>query len=96
MIQTNFINKTIIANISSNNSSTLTGFTIINNKYLIIGCFDSSIKEFDLEKRILIKNFEKQHSGSTVLGIKPIKDKNGKTLLISYGCDNNMLLWDFE
>ena len=90
-----FINKTLIANISSNNSSTLTGFTIINNRYLITGCRDKSIKIFDLEKRILIKNFDNQHS-NVALGVKPIKYENGKTFLISYGKDYNMFLWDLE
>ena len=91
----NFENKALIANISSNISSGLGSFVTINNKYLIISCFDGSIKEFDLEKRILIKNFEKQHLNSA-LGIKPIINKNGKTFLISYGSDKNMFLWDLE
>ena len=91
----NFENKALIANISSNISSGLGSFVTINNKYLIISCFDGSIKEFDLEKRILIKNFEKQHLNSA-LGIKPIINKNGKIFLISYGSDKNMFLWDLE
>ena len=91
-----FMNKTLIAKISSNIHSGLCGFTTLNNKYLIIGCRDGSIKEFDLENRILITNFDKQHSSSVALGVKPIIDKNGKTFLISYGCDKNMFLWDLE
>ena len=66
-----------------------------NNRYLITGCRDKSIKVFDLEKRILIKNFDNQHSNDA-LGVKPIKYENGKTFLISYGEDNNMFLWDLE
>ena len=88
------MNKTLIANISQNISSGLGAFATINNKYLIIGGRDGSIKEFDLEKRILIKNFDKQQS--CVLGIKPIRDKNDKPFLISYGTDKNMFLWDLE
>ena len=91
-----FMNKTLIAKISSNISSGFGAFSAINNKYLIIGGRDGSIKEFDLEKRIMIKNFENQHPSCAVLGIKSIKDKNGKTFLISYGCDKNILLWDLE
>jgi len=90
-----FMNKTLIANIKENISSGLGGFTIVNNRYLITGCRDKSIKVFDLEKRILIKNFDKQHS-DVALGVKPIKYENGKTFLISYGEDNNMFLWDLE
>ena len=91
-----FLNKTLIINISSNISSGLNGFTTINNKYLIIGCRDGTIKEFDLEKKIFIKNLDKQHSSSVALGVKPIKDKNEKIFLISYGCDKNMFLWGLE
>ena len=90
------MNKTLIINIQTNISSGLGGFSSINNKYLIIGGRDGSIKEFDLEKRILITNFEQQHQKSFVLGVKPIKDKNGKTFLISYGGDKNIFLWDLE
>ena len=90
----NFVTKTLIANISQNISSGLGAFATINNKYLIIGGRDGSLKEFDLEKRILIKNFDKQQS--CVLGIKPIRDKNDKPFLISYGTDKNMFLWDLE
>ena len=90
------MNKTLISKISSNINSGLSGFTTINNKYLIIGCRDGSIKEFDLENRILITNFDKQHSSSVALGVKPIIDKHCKTFLISYGCDKNMFLWDLE
>jgi len=92
----NFMNKTLITNIKINISSGLGGFSSINNKYLIIGGRDGSIKVLDLENRILIINFEQQHQKSSVLGVKPIIDKNGKTFLISYGCDKNMLLWDLE
>ena len=91
-----FMNKILNAKISSNIYSGLDGFTIINNKYLIIGGRDGSIKEFDLQNRILITKFDKQHSSSVALGVKPIIDKNCKTFLISYGCDKNMFLWDLE
>jgi len=90
-----FLNKALIANISSINSSGLGGFITINNRYLIIGGRDGSIKEFDIQQRVLIKAFEKQHS-SDVLGIKIIKDKDGKISLVSYGCDKNMFLWSLE
>ena len=88
------MNKALIAKIISNNSSGLGGFTTINNKYLIICSRDGSIKEFDLEKRILIKNFDNQHSN--YIGIKPIRNKNGKNFFISYGQDKNTFLWELE
>lgn len=85
-----FFNKTFIANIYSNNSSRLTGFIIINNRYIFItGSFDDSIKEFDIKKRILIKSFDKEHS-NYALGIKIIKDKIGKIYLVNYGKDKNI------
>ena len=91
----NFYNKTLIANISTNNSSGFAGFITINNRYLIIGSFDGSIKEFDIHERILIKSFNNQHSNK-ILGIKIIKDKNGKNNLVSYGKDKNILLWSID
>ena len=91
-----FFNKTLIANISSDNSSGLTGFITINNRYLIIGSRgNGSIKVFDIQKRIIIKSFDNQHSNN-VLGIKIIKDKNGKIYIVSYGNDKNMFLWNLE
>ena len=54
-----FFNKTLIANISSDNSSGLAGFITINNRYLIIGSRgNGSLKVFDIQKRIIIKSFD--------------------------------------
>ena len=39
----------------------------------------------------MIKDINK-HS-NTVVGIKPVKDKNGNMLFVSYGCDKNIYLW---
>ena len=89
-----FINKTLIANIPSNNYSGLGGFITINNRYLIIASYDGTIKSFDIQNRIYIGS-DKQHSGDG-LGIKIIENKNGKLFLVSYGWDNNMFLWGLE
>ena len=86
-----FLNKKLIAKINSNNGNGLGGFTIINNRYLLIGSSDNNIKEFDIEKRMMIKDINKHTS--TVVGIKPVKDKNGNMLFVSYGCDSNIYLW---
>ena len=87
----NFLNKSFITKINSNNTSGLGGFTIINNRYLLIGSFDKNIKEFDIEKQMMIKDINK-HS-DRVVGIKPVKDKNGNIFFASYGCDKNIYLW---
>ena len=89
-----FINKNLITKINSNNTSYLYGYMIINNRYLFIGSDDNQIKEFDLEKKIIIKNINKHTS--TVHGIKPVKDKNGNEFIVSYGGDNNIYLWGFN
>ena len=90
----NFLNKSLITKINSNNTEYLGGFTIINNRYLLIGSFDKNIKEFDIEKQMMIKDINK-HSGA-VVGIKPVKDKNGNIFFVSYGgygSDKNIYLW---
>ena len=87
-----FINKNLITKINSN--SQLYGYMIINNRYLFIGSNDNQIKEFDLEKKIIIKNINKHTS--TVYGIKPVKDKNGNEFIVSYGYDKNIYLWGFN
>ena len=89
-----FINKNLITKINSNNTSDLRGYMIINNRYLFIGSNDNQIKEFDLEKKIIIKNINKHTS--TVYGIKPVKDKNGNEFIVSYGTDKNIYLWGFN
>ena len=90
-----FFNKNLIAKITSNNNEYLTGFKIINNRYLFVGSNDKNIKEFDIEKKIMIKSINK-HS-SIVVGIKLVKDKNVNTLIVSYSQgDNNIFLWDFN
>ena len=91
-----FLNKNLITKITSNNTSALGGFTVINNRYLLIGSQDNSIKEFDIEKKIMIKSINK-HS-NYVVGIKPVKDKNGNMFIVSYGnCkDMNLYLWGFN
>ena len=90
----NFLNKNLITKITSNNSSSLRGFMIINKRYLFIGCEDNNIKEFDIEKKIMIKSTSK-HNG-IVVGIKPVKDKNGNVFIISYSQDKNIYLWGFN
>ena len=40
---------------------------------------------------MMIKDINKHTS--TVVGIKPVKDKNGNMLFASYGCDKNIYLW---
>ena len=67
---------------------------IINNRYLFIGSEDKQIKEFDLEKKIIIKYINKHTS--IVIGIKAIKDKNGNEFIVSYGYDKNIYLWGFN
>ena len=88
-----FFGKKLLFCIASNNNYGLEGFITINNRYLILGAENGDIKEFDIEKRILIKCFEEKHT-SNVLGIKIIKDKNEKIFLISYGMDQNIFLWE--
>ena len=89
----NFLKKSIITKINSNNTEYLRGFTIINNRYLLIGSRDKNIKEFDIEKQMMIKDINK-HSDK-VVGIKPVKDKNGNIFFVSYGysSDKNIYLW---
>ena len=87
----NFLNKSLITKINSNTNNALGGFTIINNRYLLIGSQDNNIKEFDIEKQMMIKDINK-HS-NYVVGIKPVKDKNGNIFFVSYGDDKNIYLW---
>ena len=89
-----FVNKNLITKIISNNDSSLRGFIIINNRYIFIGSDDNNIKEFDIEKKIMIKNISK-HSNNCV-GVKPVKDKNGNSFIVSYGGDKNIYLWGFN
>ena len=86
-----FLNKSIITKINTNNTGGLGGFTIINNRYLLIGSKDKNIKEFDIEKQMMIKDINK-HS-DYVIGIKPVKDKNGNIFFVSYADDKNIYLW---
>ena len=69
---------------------------IINNKYLLAGSCESNnnIKEFDIENNSFVRSLNKHTS--TVVGLKPIKDKNGKNYIVSYGQDKNIFLWDFK
>ena len=89
-----FHDKNLIIKITSNNNKVLGGFTIINNRYLYIGSGDNNIKEFDIEKKIMIKE-TKKHSGM-VVGTKPVIDKNGNMLIFSYSYDKNIHLWGFN
>ena len=42
----------------------------------------------------MIKDINK-HSG-IVINVKPVKDKNGNVLFVSYGKDNNIYLWGYN
>ena len=89
-----FINKNLISKINSDTNNSLQGFLVVNNRYLIIGSQDKNIKQFDIEKKYLIKNITKHTS--TVTGIKSVKDKNGNDFIVSYGQDSNIYLWSFK
>ena len=86
-----FLNKNLITKITSDTTDALGGFMIINNRYLFIGSYDYKIKEFDLEKKIMIKSTSKHTH--YVVGIKPVKDKNGNIFFVSYANDKNIYLW---
>ena len=90
----NFFDKSLITKITSNNTEYLRGFAIINNRYLLIGSQDRNIKEFDIEKKIMIKEVNK-HS-HYVVSIKPVKDKNDNIFFVSYSPDKNIYLWGFN
>ena len=89
-----FINKNLIFKINSDTNSSLKGFVVVNNSYLIIGSVDKNIKMFNIEKKFLIKNINKHTS--TVTGIKAFKDKNGNDFIVSYGLDKKIYLWSFK
>ena len=86
-----FYNKYLIKCITSNSDSGLGGFLFINDIYLIIGSFDNTIRVFDINNGIIVKQFKK-HTNH-VLGIKAIKDKNNNQFFMSYGRDKNTYLW---
>ena len=88
------MNKNLIANIESNQDSCLSGLVLINNRYLIVGNQNGYLKEFDIQNQILVKDVKNHQHTSNVLGIKTIKDKNGKNYLASYGNDGNIFQWE--
>ena len=51
-------------------------------RYLFVGSHDNNIKEFDIDKKIMIKEIIR-HSGIVVV-IKPVKDKRGNIFIVSY------------
>ena len=89
-----FKNKNLIKRITSNSSSNLYGFILINNLYLIIGSGDKEIKVFDINNGILVTKFSKHTN--YVVGVKLIKDKDNNTYFVSSGCDKNMYLWSLK
>ena len=89
-----FINKNLICKINSDTINNLEGFVVVNNRYIIMGSCDKNIKQFDIEKKCLVKNINKHTS--TVTGIKSLKDKNGNEFIVSYGQDSNIYLWSFK
>ena len=68
-----FLNKKLIKCIISNSNLGLGGFILINNIYLIIGCWDNEIKVFDINNGIIATKFNKHTS--KVMGVKAIFDK---------------------
>ena len=89
-----FLKKNLIANIVSTQDSCLSGLVLINNRYLIVGNQDGYLKEFDIQNQILVKDVKNHHHKSNVLGIKTIKNKDGKIYLASYGTDKNIFQWE--
>ena len=89
-----FKNKNLIKRITSDSSSYLYGFILINNLYLIIGSDDKEIKVFDINNGILVTKFSKHTSN--VIGVKLIKDKDNNTYFVSSSGDNNMYLWSLK
>ena len=89
-----FVNKNLISIIKSDTNNNLRGFVVVNNNYLFIGSQDKNIKEFNIENKTIIKNFNK-HTNNLV-GLKQAKDKNDNIYIVSYGQDKNIFLWGFK
>ena len=89
-----FVNKNLISTIKSDTNNNLQGFVVVNNKYLFIGSQDKNLKEFDIENKTLIKNFNKHTN--ILVGLKLAKDKNDNVYIVSYGQDNNIFLWGLK
>ena len=73
----------------------LYGMCFWNDKYLLVGCVDKTIKLVDTEKGIFKKNFFGH--GVRVVSVKKIKHPFFGECFISQGADNNrILLWGYD
>ena len=86
-----FQTSDLINEIKSNGIK-MRGISLFNDKYLLVGCLDNSIKLIELDKNIIIHSFN-EHT-KKVCSIKTINlPKIGKCFL-SHGYDDQILLWN--
>ena len=72
----------------------LRGICLLNEKYLLVGCGDNSIKIVELEKGLIIKSFS-EHKKRVCCIKKIILPKYGKCFF-SHGFDERIILWKLE
>ena len=76
------------------NNGELYGMSLLNNKYLFVGCEDKTIKIIDIEKGIVSKIL-KNHK-LKVICIKIIKNSNTSYILSQGFVKDQIKLWKIE
>ena len=87
----NFYSGELLNKIKISKNYNLNGLCLWNEEYILVGCYDKSIKLIDINKGIIIKNLI-NHT-SRVLTIKKIFHPEYGECLISGGLDEKIKLW---
>lgn len=91
----NFDNAVLLKKIKYSLSSiNLRGICLWNDKYLFSAASDSSIKLFDLEKGVYVKDF-KYHT-KTLCSVQKIYDENEGECFISHSLDGKLAVWGLK
>ena len=72
----------------------LVGIDVINDRFLIAGCGDGTLKEFDLKKNFVSCSLERKNYKDSILAVQNI-NINGKDYLFSHSFLGRIEVWNY-
>ena len=84
-----FLNK-----IKTYSNQWLVGIDVINDRFLIAGCGDGTLKEFDLKKNFVSCSLERKNYKDSILAVQNI-NINGKDYLFSHSFLGRIEVWNY-
>ena len=84
--------SSLILKIKATNFHWVVGMELIDNRYLLVACYDDSFKEFDIKSDYNCLNFQRVTNNDTLLSLRYINIK-GNNYLFTHSKMGLIELW---